>query len=130
LFQLKSRELTDILVERDRLKNEADRVRQQYEEEINRIRKELNETKESLIDMSKNKGAEVAAIVSRFNSEKGEMEDLLKVSNTLLRSFFFRGLSSTPLWSSLLTFFYCCSNSNDKRQSMIFVSGWTKQLLT
>ncbi|KAJ3417166.1 sla2 Src-like adaptor 2 [Chytridiales sp. JEL 0842] len=77
-LKLKSRELTDILVERDRLKGEADRVKAQYEEEIARIRKDLNDTKSSLVDMSKNKGEEMAAIVQRFNAEKGDLEELVK----------------------------------------------------
>jgi hypothetical protein len=70
--------MVDLLVERDRYKGEADRLRNQYTDEIARLRKELRDAQESLTDMSKSKGAEVSAMVGRFNSEKAELERLLQ----------------------------------------------------
>ncbi|KAJ3393053.1 sla2 Src-like adaptor 2 [Entophlyctis sp. JEL0112] len=72
----KATELTDVMVERDRLKNEADRIRLTTEEEINRLRRDLQDTKDSLVDMSKSKGAEVSSLVARHNAEKSELEQL------------------------------------------------------
>ncbi|KAI8607304.1 ANTH domain-containing protein, partial [Chytriomyces sp. MP71] len=75
-LRAKVTELTDVMVERDRLKNEADRIRLTTEEEINRLRRELADTKDSLVEMSKSKGAEVSQMVARSNSEKAELEQL------------------------------------------------------
>ncbi|KAJ3135187.1 sla2 Src-like adaptor 2 [Physocladia obscura] len=75
-MRAKSSELTDVMVERDRLKNEADRIKLNSEEEIARLRRDLQDTKDSLVDMSKSKGAEVSSIVARYNAEKGELEQL------------------------------------------------------
>ncbi|KAJ3071050.1 sla2 Src-like adaptor 2 [Rhizoclosmatium hyalinum] len=75
-LRAKATELTDVMVERDRLRNEADRIRLTTEEEISRLRKDLQDTKDSLIDMSKSKGAEVSSIIARYNAEKAELEQL------------------------------------------------------
>ncbi|KAJ3400025.1 sla2 Src-like adaptor 2 [Chytriomyces hyalinus] len=75
-MRAKATELTDVMVERDRLRNEADRIRLTTEEEISRLRRELADTKDSLVEMSKSKGAEVSSIVARYNAEKAELEQL------------------------------------------------------
>lgn len=73
-LKAKSNQLTDLLIERDRLKNEADRIRSSTEEELIRLRRDLKDTKDSLIDMSKTKGSEVSSIVSKHNLEMSELE--------------------------------------------------------
>ncbi|KNC96299.1 uncharacterized protein SPPG_08451 [Spizellomyces punctatus DAOM BR117] len=74
----KSNEVTELLIERDRLKGEVDRVRAQYEEEMSRLRRDLQDAKASLNDLSASKGAELQNIISRFEAERLEMENLNK----------------------------------------------------
>lgn len=71
--------MTELLIERDRFKNEAERLRNQYAEEMARLRKDLKDAQDSVADMSHSKGAEVAAMVSRFNAEKAQLESSLFV---------------------------------------------------
>ena len=73
--------MTDLLVQRDRFKNEADRLRNQYEEQVSQLRRELRDAQSSLSEMSSSKGAEVSLLLSRFNNEKLEFEKSLKVLN-------------------------------------------------
>ncbi|KAI8819450.1 ANTH domain-containing protein [Fimicolochytrium jonesii] len=80
----KSNEMTELLIERDRLKGEVDRVRGQYEEEMHRLRRDLDDAKASLKDMSTSKGAEMQNIVARFEAEKAELEELNKSKNQQL----------------------------------------------
>ncbi|KAJ1563219.1 sla2 Src-like adaptor 2 [Cladochytrium tenue] len=76
-MKAKALQLTDVLVERDRLRLEADKIRQSTEEELNRLRKELKDAKDSLVDLSKSKSSEVSSIASRLNLEKAELEKRL-----------------------------------------------------
>ena len=66
-------------MERDKLKLDVERVRNQYEDELNRLRREVEQSKESLMNMSKSKGAEVQSLMQKINSEKNEIENLFKV---------------------------------------------------
>ncbi|KAI8591827.1 ANTH domain-containing protein [Geranomyces variabilis] len=88
-LKLKTTENTELLIERDRLKGDVDRLRAQYEEQITRVRSqydeemgrlrhELSDAKASLGDLTNSKGAEMQNIMSRFESEKRELEDLVK----------------------------------------------------
>ncbi len=79
-LKTKSNEFTELLVEKERYKNETDRLKAQYGEEMTLLRKELKDAQASLSDMSNSKGAEVSAMVSRFTAEKAQMESLLTVS--------------------------------------------------
>ncbi len=71
--------MTDLLVQRDRFRNESERLRNQHAEEISQLRKDLRDAQASLSDISNSKGAEVAGLVSRFNNEKKEFENSLQV---------------------------------------------------
>lgn len=73
----KSSELTEVLVERNRLKGDADRIRLQYEGDLSRLRTELDATKNSLTELSKSRGDEVQSLVQRFTSEQQRLEQLL-----------------------------------------------------
>ncbi|KAI9199694.1 uncharacterized protein BJ171DRAFT_201126 [Polychytrium aggregatum] len=75
-LKAKKAEMTDLLIERDRLKGEADRLRTQYEEDLFRTRRELEDTKASLAEMGQSKGAEVQGLITRFSAEKEELEQL------------------------------------------------------
>jgi huntingtin-interacting protein 1-related protein len=81
--------MTDVMIERDRLKTEAERIRGASEEEMARLRKDLQDTKDSLVDMSKNKGSEISGIIARYNAEKEELERLAAVRK---HNFFFLGI--------------------------------------
>ena len=80
-MKLKSNELVDALVERDRLRVEADRIREQSSDELARLRRELADTKDSLVDMSKNKGSEVSMMLAKFNAEKTDLENIINVNS-------------------------------------------------
>lgn len=71
--------MTDLLVQRDRFRNEAERLRNQHADEVSQIMKELRDAQSSLSEMSNSKGAEVAGLISRFNNEKMTFENSLKV---------------------------------------------------
>ncbi|KAJ3042635.1 sla2 Src-like adaptor 2 [Rhizophlyctis rosea] len=77
-MRAKSNEVTELLIERDRLKGEVDRVRLQYEDELTRLRREAQEAKDSLLDVSRSKGAEVEAVVKRFEAEREELENIAR----------------------------------------------------
>jgi chromosome segregation ATPase len=77
-LKTKSNELTEVLVERNRLKGDADRIRLQFEGELTRLRQELEQSKKTLQDMSMNRGTEVQNLVSRFTAEQSKLEELLK----------------------------------------------------
>ncbi|KAJ3054666.1 sla2 Src-like adaptor 2 [Rhizophlyctis rosea] len=77
-MRTKSNEVTELLIERDRLKGEVDRVRHQYEDELARLRREAQDAKDSLLDVSRSKGAEVEAVVKRFDAEREELENIAR----------------------------------------------------
>ncbi|KAI9098757.1 ANTH domain-containing protein [Phlyctochytrium arcticum] len=77
-IKAKSNEVTELLIERDRLKGEVDRVRAQYEEEMSRLRRDLQDTKESLKDISASKGSEMQNMIARFEGEKADLENLAR----------------------------------------------------
>ncbi|KAJ3223364.1 sla2 Src-like adaptor 2 [Clydaea vesicula] len=80
-MRTKSNEITNILIEKDRLKLELERIRKQQNDELERLMKELSLAKESLVDISKNKGEEVQSIINRFTSEKSELERLSRAKD-------------------------------------------------
>jgi ElaB/YqjD/DUF883 family membrane-anchored ribosome-binding protein len=77
-LKTKSNELTEVLVERNRFKGDAERIRSQFEGELSRLRQELDQSKKTLQDMSMNRGTEVQNLVSRFTAEQTKLEELLK----------------------------------------------------
>jgi predicted nuclease with TOPRIM domain len=72
----KNNEVSNLMVEKDRLKSELDRIKGTQDDHVNRLSRELDDAKASLLDMSKSKGVEVQSVISRFNSEKQELERL------------------------------------------------------
>ncbi|KAJ2992081.1 sla2 Src-like adaptor 2 [Globomyces sp. JEL0801] len=81
-LKAKSNELTDVLVERNRLKGDADRIRLQYETEISRLKTEIEQSKQALNEMSATRGSEVQNLVGRFTAEQSKLEDLLRAKQT------------------------------------------------
>jgi hypothetical protein len=76
-LKLKSNELNEVLVDRNRLRGETDVVRMRYEEELRRLRGELEDTKKMIQDLSSSKGDEVQSLVVKFAQEQAQMESLL-----------------------------------------------------
>ncbi|EGF78054.1 hypothetical protein BATDEDRAFT_20599 [Batrachochytrium dendrobatidis JAM81] len=77
-LKAKSNELTEVVIERNRLKGDTDRIRVQYEEEISRLRREIQENKAALTDISLSKGAEVQSLVARFTAEQTQLENIIR----------------------------------------------------
>ncbi|KAJ3274707.1 sla2 Src-like adaptor 2 [Terramyces sp. JEL0728] len=77
-LKAKANELTEVIVERNRLKGDTDRIRLQYEEEFARLRKELEQSKAALTEMSLTRGSEVQSLVARFTQEQQNLENILK----------------------------------------------------
>ncbi|KAI9011326.1 ANTH domain-containing protein [Gaertneriomyces semiglobifer] len=77
-LKAKSNEMTELLIERDRLKGEVDRVRRQYEEEIFSLRRDLETSKASLADLSSTQGTELQNIVTRYENEKADLINMSK----------------------------------------------------
>ena len=74
------------MVERDRLKASTDEIRLQYEEQLAHLRKEIDDNKASLNEISKSKGTEIQSLISKFTSQQNQLEDIVKVSIPLLLS--------------------------------------------
>ncbi|KAI8921078.1 ANTH domain-containing protein [Powellomyces hirtus] len=70
--------LTKNTICRRKYEDQIKRVRSQYDEEMGRLRHELQDAKASLSDLSNSKGAEMQNILGRFESEKRELEDLVR----------------------------------------------------
>ncbi|KAJ3318474.1 sla2 Src-like adaptor 2 [Boothiomyces sp. JEL0866] len=77
-LKAKANELTEVIVERNRLKGDTDRIRLQYEEEFARLRKELEQSKAALTEMSLTRGSEVQSLVARFTQEQQNLENILQ----------------------------------------------------
>lgn len=76
-LKAKANELTEVLVERNRLKADADKIRLQYESEVARLKQELNDSKSAINEISQSRGTEVQSLVSRFTEEQSKLESLL-----------------------------------------------------
>ncbi|KAI8803241.1 ANTH domain-containing protein [Cladochytrium replicatum] len=72
--QSKAAELTEALVEKERFRGEADRVRRQFEDEITRMRREIAEGRDAMVDAVNTKQAEMNALIARFAGEREELE--------------------------------------------------------
>jgi len=75
-MRAKNNEVSNLLMEKDRLKNELDRIKSSQDENLSRLTRELSDANDSLMDMSKSKGAEVQSLIARFNAEKADLERL------------------------------------------------------
>ncbi|KAI8920540.1 ANTH domain-containing protein [Entophlyctis helioformis] len=77
-LKAKANELTEALVNNNRARGDTDRIRMQYEEELARLRREIQESKAALNDISSTKGAEVQALVARFTNEQTQLENIIR----------------------------------------------------
>lgn len=76
-LKAKGNELTELLIERDQLKVEVERMRGLHDEEANRIKHELEDAKKSLLDVSQSKGTEMQTLINRFQAEKDSLNNLI-----------------------------------------------------
>ncbi|KAI8583567.1 hypothetical protein K450DRAFT_221738 [Umbelopsis ramanniana AG] len=86
-MRAKNMELADLIRERDRAKNELTRVQGSQQEELERLRRELRDSNARVEDLGKNKGAEVTALLGKFNREKAELERSLTEKQALIDEF-------------------------------------------
>lgn len=77
-MKLKQHELTEALIERNRFKEDIEQVRNQYEAELLRLKREVEQGKQSIMEISTSKGAEVSGIVSKFTAEQAQLEALVQ----------------------------------------------------
>lgn len=75
----KNAEYTDLLIERNRLKGEADRIRQSYEGDLARVKQELESSNAAMRDISSTRGQEVQSLVARFTADQHQLEALIEV---------------------------------------------------
>ena len=78
-LKAKNLELADMLRERDRARFEIDRQKSSHKEEIDRLRRDLNFANERAEDSSRAKSSEVSSVMSKYNRQLSELEDLLHV---------------------------------------------------
>jgi huntingtin-interacting protein 1-related protein len=76
-LKVKSNELNEILVDRNRIRGETDLVRNRYEEELRRLRGELDDSKKMMQDLSSSRGDEVQSLVAKFSQEQAHMESII-----------------------------------------------------
>lgn len=106
-MRAKNVELADLIRERDRARNELARIhevsvvlsRWSQSEEIliqskknqrgdtERLQRELQESRNQIEELGKSKGAEVSALLARFNREKGDLESSLTEKQALIDEF-------------------------------------------
>ena len=77
LLKKKADELTTVLVERNRLKEELGGIKGGYESEISRLRQELESTKKSLLEISQNQGDAVQKLVKDFQLDQSKLESTI-----------------------------------------------------
>jgi hypothetical protein len=71
-------ELTEALIERNRFRDDSATIRNQYESELQRLRREIEQCKLNNLELSNTKGTEVSNIVSRFTNEQQQLELLIQ----------------------------------------------------
>ncbi|KAJ1915412.1 sla2 Src-like adaptor 2 [Mycoemilia scoparia] len=80
----KNLELADMMRERDLAIAERHRLENSQSEELERLKRELDDNKDRINELSRSKGQEVSAIVAKFNDEKRELERDLKARISMM----------------------------------------------
>lgn len=80
----KNLQMADMVRERDRAKNELLRWQNTQNDEIARLKRDLEMANGRVEDLGRSKSSEVGAMVAKFNREKQDLEDLANVSSTRL----------------------------------------------
>ncbi|KAL1917648.1 uncharacterized protein VTP21DRAFT_4041 [Calcarisporiella thermophila] len=77
-MKAKNMELADMIRERDRARNELERLKSSHLDELNRLRRELSDANTRVEELGRTKGAEVERLLSKFNREKSELESVAR----------------------------------------------------
>ncbi|KAF9432095.1 sla2 Src-like adaptor 2, partial [Entomortierella beljakovae] len=72
----KNLQMADMVRERDRAKNELLRWQNTQNDEIARLKRDLEMSNDRVEDLGRSKSSEVGAMVAKFNREKQDLEDL------------------------------------------------------
>ncbi|KAI9313455.1 I/LWEQ domain-containing protein [Dichotomocladium elegans] len=86
-MRAKNIELADLIRERDRARNELARIETTRSDDLERLKRELQEAHDRADELSKSKSAEVSTLISRFNHEKDELESSLTEKQALIDEF-------------------------------------------
>ncbi|OAD78868.1 hypothetical protein PHYBLDRAFT_62370 [Phycomyces blakesleeanus NRRL 1555(-)] len=86
-MRAKNVELADLIRERDRARNELARIQGSQRDEMDRLRRELDEARSRVQDAGRSKGDEVSALLTKFNREKADMEASLMEKQALIDEF-------------------------------------------
>jgi len=79
----KNLQMADMVRERDRAKNELLRWQNTQNDEIARLKRDLEMANGRVEDLGRSKSSEVGSMVAKFNKEKQDLEDLANVSYML-----------------------------------------------
>ncbi|KAI9249882.1 I/LWEQ domain-containing protein [Sporodiniella umbellata] len=86
-MRAKNVELADLIRERDRARNELARLQGDQRSEMDRLRRELEDSRGQMQNMGRSKGDEVSALLAKFNREKAEMDASLMEKQALIDEF-------------------------------------------
>ncbi|KAG1142464.1 hypothetical protein G6F37_002626 [Rhizopus arrhizus] len=86
-MRAKNIELADLIRERDRARNELARLQGDQRSEVERLRRELDDSRYQMQNMGRSKGDEVSALLAKFNKEKSELEASLIEKQALIDEF-------------------------------------------
>ncbi|KAI9248285.1 I/LWEQ domain-containing protein [Phascolomyces articulosus] len=86
-MRAKNVELADLIRERDRARNELARLQGNQRDDIERLQRELDEARNHAQNAGKSKGAEVSALLTKFNREKAELEASLAEKQAIIDEF-------------------------------------------
>lgn len=75
----KNLQMADMVRERDRAKNELLRWQNTQNDEIARLKRDLDMANGRVEDLGRSKSSEVGSMVAKFNKEKQDLEDLANV---------------------------------------------------
>ncbi|KAI9481093.1 MAG: ANTH domain-containing protein [Benjaminiella poitrasii] len=86
-MRAKNVELADLIRERDRARNELARIQGNQREDMDRLRRELDDARDQMQNMGRSKGDEVSALLAKFNKEKQDLEASLIEKQALIDEF-------------------------------------------
>ncbi|RCH87740.1 sla2 Src like adaptor 2, partial [Rhizopus stolonifer] len=86
-MRAKNIELADLIRERDRARNELARLQGDQRGEMDRLRRELEDSRGQMQNMGRSKGDEVSALLAKFNREKSELDASLMEKQALIDEF-------------------------------------------
>lgn len=83
-LKAKNLELADMIRERDRARFDVDRQKASHREEMDRLRREIDFSRERAEDATRSKSSEVSTVLQRYNRQISELEDSLRAKQIQL----------------------------------------------